>query len=356
MQHYLVHCVIVLCFTTAMAFGGFASRLKRAIHDKTATLIPCASAFMKCDENYRCSTAINKLAQRCKVTADRCNANMKDLPRCGQIMDHLFVYGLPEEGCKCSDEDLECIRKQKRIYGNRCFDAIRHLRERGLFPKKLDAYDKVTKPQTTTVVTSSGVSEIHRSAILDNDVQSLKIGKSVAWPHNVYGDKESETSSMSMTTVMPLPAQKIEDSSVKMVISKATPDNNIMKLVKPHDGDNVANTNVERVVRGHSKSPSAMNNRFHDRLKLNAVQSKVSMELDIRKKLEKGLINTDYKSIAIILGILLAIVVLSSLIVFLWTRTSNAVFYKGSKFMKDRRMDDEVYSAIQFLSPTSNKS
>nr|XP_039262846.1 uncharacterized protein LOC120338916 isoform X2 [Styela clava] len=112
--------------------------------------VDCFDAFDECRKIRECRRALRGLNKRCKVVSGRCSAEMVDLPRCGQTMDHLFQYGFPGTRCKCYHNLRRCFTMFNMIYANPCFASIRHLRKNDLFPQEITAYDKVGGVEATT--------------------------------------------------------------------------------------------------------------------------------------------------------------------------------------------------------------
>ncbi|XP_039262843.1 uncharacterized protein LOC120338913 isoform X2 [Styela clava] len=282
--------------------------------------VDCFDAFDECRKVKECRTALRGLNKRCKVVSGRCSAEMVDLPRCGQIMDHLFQYGFPETRCKCDHNLGRCFTMLNKIYANPCFASIRHLRKNDLFPQEITAYDKVGGVEATTFladVTNSDQLNGQETDMKD-ELDALKSSTDASFYEEIFGDEGFAKPPPPRNIISPAPSNTELDSVDKKML---VPQSSRFGIIK-HSND---------ISREEEITQEEQNEEFP-----------LSLTEDKHKDMTMKKDTTNYRLIAIILGALLTIFIVSSIIFLTWTRLHGKVLYSPGKIVKDHRREDGI--------------
>ncbi|XP_039263286.2 uncharacterized protein LOC120339261 [Styela clava] len=362
--YVLFSTVIIGCvFSEQHGINYFQNRLKRSIHKNVATR-SCFDEFEVCRKNTKCRIALMGLDDKCKVVSERCSAEMVDLPRCGQIMDHLFQYGFPQTKCNCDQNSEECNKLHEKIYNNPCFGSIRHLRKLNIFPKEVNAYDAAKGFETTTTspVRVTSQSNVNMKSGIAGTTQKET---TMSFFDEVFGGRKSTHSeyqtqsniSGEMITSSPFAKnksrrkdnvkrhQRIANSRIKV---------GVMSFEKPKLGQNVAahqptmtTTALLKstiVPKRHVKTSEGRNVELMRENKVFATfemkDNKGRVEVKIPTEYEWKEENTDFKAIAIIFGILLGMFMIAAIVLFIWTRTKKSIFHKRGKLVQENSRDE----------------
>nr|XP_039263820.1 uncharacterized protein LOC120339701 [Styela clava] len=324
-----------LLFVTTFAENEKSFSGKQARQDDGDSSINCLKAFDECRADQSCRTALHGLNRKCKVVSERCSAEMVDLPRCGQIMDHLFQYGFPENKCNCDQKRSDrCLAILEKIYDNPCFVSIRHLRKYNLFPKAVDAYDIASSTVATMTVTTENINFKKG----DQDISSL------------YDEVMDDA---------PKSAKKQnEKSNFDNINQKSKNQRNTVS----HKTKNKESTASTIGPKGEIKTAKQVNNEEETEQKSRGATKEITKHFSLsevtqttyrRRKQDE----TDYKLITIILGILLGICVFITVIYFAWARLTGSIFYTKCKTVhSENHHDDATVSTSASKQPCITKT
>lgn len=351
--------VFLLCaFAPVAVYGssGWIEKLreKRSLNpsaqNRIETAVDCFDAFKACRRSPHCQAALSALDEKCKVAAGSCSAKMVDLPRCGKIMDHLFAaFGTPDKKCRCDHTSRGCSGLTNRVYGNKCFASIKILRQRGLFPKEIDAYDQVVgyvgpssdplleiEGQTTAETADDETIEMEYETFVAGEYEPptrshrdhrARTGKDKTLSRGNNGDQSSRPTRN--------PGRKSRTQTHRASVTTQR---------YPAQEERFAREN-KKLDQKHTQAKADDTQTFAYYKNIGVPQEKSRRESDM-----------DFKLVAIVLGSILGVCILSAVIFFAWTKKHGVIFFTSGKLVYDYREDDGMHVKSAARNPTPAES
>uniref|UniRef100_H2ZJH7 GDNF/GAS1 domain-containing protein n=1 Tax=Ciona savignyi TaxID=51511 RepID=H2ZJH7_CIOSA len=139
----------------------------------------CFDIMKSCRRHKDCREALVKLKTKCEVRAGSCNANMRNLPVCADIMDLLSgsQFFDPNQKCSCNKERGHCAAIHQKIYKNPCFGSVRYLRSMNLLPRLEEMAPPSNVQSKLTSVTRDASDDVFEAFMTYSDYASEEISQ-----------------------------------------------------------------------------------------------------------------------------------------------------------------------------------
>lgn len=214
--------------------------------------------------------------------------------------------------------------------------SITHLRKKGMFPRNLSAIHRVEGDRSNSGIGASG-----QTKELDADYEE-------SLEESIFGDEGfAEPPPPAKTNAKTDIDSNEDDAKSDVNIDGIWKPNIQLKLFSMKDVERTAFTTTPKsIVR---KTDLTTQNNAISGISSNSISTRgqrVSYKLeDMEKDLRAS--NANFKIMAIVLGVILGIFLLTAIIAFTWSRSRGGIFYTGGKLVQRNNGDVGIEASAQ---------